>query len=81
MLEYIYRHRIETDLDVGRIILFDHFYTGAAALGDLADIRSFHQTEANIGMAETSVGARFARANIRQALNVSRVPNCAKMCN
>jgi hypothetical protein len=44
---------IQRFLDVGGVNLLDHFDAGPAVLGNLINVRSFHQSEADIGMPQT----------------------------
>ena len=44
------RRRIKAGLDVGRVEFLDHFNTGAAVLGDLINVRTLHQAQADIGV-------------------------------
>ncbi len=47
-------------LDVRGVVFLDHLNAGAAVLGDLVDVRTFHQAQADIGVAEAVSGARLA---------------------
>jgi hypothetical protein len=39
---------IELGLDMGGVVLLDHFHTGAAVFGDLVDVSTLHQAQTNI---------------------------------
>ena len=42
------------------VVFLDHLDAGAAVLGDLVDICTLHQAQADIGMAQTVRGTRAA---------------------
>lgn len=50
-----------------RIVLFDHLDRRAAVLGDLVDVRTFHEPEADIGMPQAIGRAPIAVAVELQA--------------
>jgi hypothetical protein len=43
-----------------RVVLLDHLDAGAAVLGNLIDVRAFHQAHADVGVSQALGGARFA---------------------
>lgn len=47
---------IQRVLEMHGVVLLDHLYACPAVLGDLVDVGTFHQAEADIGMAETIRG-------------------------
>ena len=55
---YIDSSGINTRLDVRRIVLLNHFNAGAAVLGDLVNVRPFHEAEADVGVLEAVGSAR-----------------------
>jgi len=49
---------IELRLQMGRIILLNHLHTCSTVLGDLIDVGTFKQAQANVGMAQAIGGSR-----------------------
>ena len=45
---------------MGRVVLLDHFNASAAVLGDLVDVGTFHQTQADVCMPQAVRRARLA---------------------
>ena len=43
-----------------RVVFLDHFDAGAAVLGDLVDVGTLHQTQADVCMPQTVRGPRLA---------------------
>ena len=56
------RGGVEAGLDVRGIVFLDHLDAGAAVLGDLVDVRPFHQAQADIGVAQAVGRAGLAFA-------------------
>ena len=54
------RRRIKHRLDVSGVKFLDHFDAGPAVLGDLINIGTLHQAEANVGVSQAVAGPRIA---------------------
>lgn len=59
-LHDIDRGGIQVCLDVRRVVFLDHLDAGAAVLGDLVNIRSFHQAQTDVCMPQAVSGSRSA---------------------
>ena len=56
------RRGVEARFDVGGVVFLDHLDAGAAVLGDLVDVRAFHQAQADVGVAQAVGRARLSFA-------------------
>ena len=66
---------IERILEMDRIVLLDHLNAGAAVLGYLVDIGTFHEAHADIGIAQAVSRARLAVSVIFNPARSSRLLN------
>jgi hypothetical protein len=56
------RSGVKVRLDVGSVICLDHLDAGSAVFGDLVDVGTFHQAEANIWVPQAVSPSRSAFA-------------------
>lgn len=56
------RSSVERSLDVRGVVFLDHLDTGGAVLGDLVDVCTLHQPQADVSMAQTVCGTWSAFA-------------------
>src|SRR5438445_788395 len=59
---YVDRRSIEHRFDVSGVKFLDHLHAGPAVLGNLIDIGTLHQPEANIGVTQAVTGSDIAVA-------------------
>lgn len=51
LASHIHRSGTDAGRNMRRIIFLDHLHARPAVLGDLVDIRAFHEPEADVGVA------------------------------